>query len=243
MLARRIKNFLMSRAFISGISLLIAAIGAFVILPMAYKDQTATLSVVRVKSSIGVGDEITASHIEIIEVGAYNLPAQAIENRDDVLGKYAHIVMLPGDFIFQEKISDYRFDATMDRVLSSGQRLLTITPGTSAAAVSSHLQPGDFVTVSIVKEVRQGGETIYDISAPESVNAVEIYDVETQRGTSLGATKEYGSSDRGLASASGGAQEDLVPRTITLIVTDEQARVLIDAEYTGRIHLVLKERG
>ncbi|GHU94316.1 hypothetical protein FACS1894208_05170 [Clostridia bacterium] len=37
--------------------------------------------------------------------------------------------------------------------------------------------------------------------------------------------------------------QDPVPKTVTLIVTEEQALKLVEAEYTGKIHLIFERRG
>ena len=62
--------------FIYGIiSILLAAVIAFVAIPVVTKKTSSTLEIVRVVNPLERGQQITAQDLELIEVGSYNLPA------------------------------------------------------------------------------------------------------------------------------------------------------------------------
>ena len=76
--------------FIYGIiSILLAAVIAFVAIPVVTKKTSSTLEIVRVVNPLERGQQITAQDLELIEVGSYNLPASVAIRLEDVTGTYA----------------------------------------------------------------------------------------------------------------------------------------------------------
>ena len=64
-----------------------------------------TVKAVRAIKDIEEGALITAEDLEVIELRAVDRPINAIENVEDVAGKYARTKMIAGDFIFPAKLS------------------------------------------------------------------------------------------------------------------------------------------
>ena len=86
--------------FIYGIiSILLAAVIAFVAIPVVTKKTSSTLEIVRVVNPLERGQQITAQDLELIEVGSYNLPASVAIRLEDVTGTYAAASLMPGDYI------------------------------------------------------------------------------------------------------------------------------------------------
>jgi len=239
-----LRVFFTGRWFLSLLCLSLAGVGAFYLLPQMYKDQEATTMVIRIRERLEPGDLIEPRHLEHVEVGAHNLPAQILLQDSEILGQYAKATLFPGDFVYADKIGSYRVDASMDAFLAANQRLVTVTPKNSAQVLAAHLQPGDIVSIATVRDVRvQSNEIQRVIDYPGILSRLEIFDIENQRGASLGS-KRIGSGSvaiSSLQSASSG-NEDLIPRTITFIVSDEQAALLLDAEYNGGFHIIFRDR-
>ena len=208
-------------------------------MPQIYRDMEATQYMTRVRLPLTIGDEIEARHLEFVEVGAFNLPATAFVYREDVVGLFARVPLFPGQYIFPENVSTYRVSPVMDAFLAAGKRLVTISMSSPAQAISSHIQPGDIVQASLIYEERVPQGIIRHVYYPEELTRLIVFDVETQRGLSLERIDEE--EYIRLASAVGGS-EDLIPRTITFVVDDYQAALLIEAEYNAEIHLIFKER-
>ena len=241
-LTRALRIFFTGRLFLSLLCLAIAAYGAFVVLPQMYRDQEATTQVVRVRERVEAGEVIEARHIELVEVGAYNLPAAAILSDSDVLGLFAKVTLLPGDYIFADKIGSFRIDATIDAILAGNQKLVTITPKNAAQTLAAHLLPGDTVQVATISEMRlSGGEIMRVLDYPEQLSNLTVYSVENMRGVSLANLSDAASTLQ-LSSLQGSSNEDLVPRSITFIVTDAQAELLLSAEYNGGFHIIFRDR-
>lgn len=235
---RRITGYLTSRLFLTIVFLVISAVIAFGVMPALYSNQSAVRQMPRVKEPIKAGERIGDQQIELVDVGSYNLPSTALVYKEDIIDKYARAALVPGDFLFQEKLSDHQVNSTLDKVQSEGQRLLTITPKSSAAALSSHLLPGDVIGIATIQEVRNTIGTVTEIAYPDDLARLTVYAVESSQGNELKSSEE----DVQLASSSASQQGDLIPKTITLIVTDTQAQMLLQAEYGGGIHVIFKER-
>ncbi|MCL2497164.1 MAG: SAF domain-containing protein [Symbiobacteriaceae bacterium] len=238
---RLLRNFFTGRIFLSLLCLGMAAFCAFVLLPGIYKDQSATVSLVRVKEQLEVGTRLEARHVEVVEVGSYNLPPQAVMNPEEVLGFYTATKLYPGDFLFPAKLSQERLGAGFDHLISSGKQLVTVTPKNAAQALASHLQKGDIVSIAIISEARQStGELQRLLVYPLELSQLEVFAVENQRGTLLQSSAN-GRDTLLLASAQGGV-EDLIPKTITFMVDAEQSALLLQAEYNGGFHIIFQER-
>ena len=65
----------MNNRFIYGIlSLILAAIVAFIAIPAVTSKTSHTTQIVRMKSDVSRGSIVTSADVELVEVGGYNLP-------------------------------------------------------------------------------------------------------------------------------------------------------------------------
>ena len=64
------------------------------------------MKIIRIKNDVKIGQEISAKNIETVEVGAYNMPSEVLKKSEDVVGKYATMEMLKGEYVLPTKISD-----------------------------------------------------------------------------------------------------------------------------------------
>lgn len=235
---RALRNFFTGRFFLTMLCATIAGYAAFFLLPSVYKAQEAVVIIPRIKQTLNVGDLIENKHLELVEVGAYNLPANAITDRDEIVGNYVRIPMVAGDFIFADKISAFQIDPQLDTFLKSGLKLVTVTPKGAAQAVASYLSPGDIVSAGTIHEERvEGGGVTKVVYYPVELSKLVVFGVENSRGAPIISAEDE------LAMSSGqSTSEDLIPKTVTFIADKEQAAMLIAAEYNGGFHLVFEER-
>ncbi|MFZ5966464.1 MAG: RcpC/CpaB family pilus assembly protein [Bacillota bacterium] len=68
------------------------------------------------------------------------------------------------------------------------------------------------------------------------LHGLEVYNVENARTQNTAEVRKQQSDSQ---SSFG----DPVPKAITLIVTEAQAEKLVEAEYTGKLHLIFEKRG
>ena len=65
-----------------------------------------TESVVRVRKGLLAGKQIAGEHLEIAEVPVSSIPEGAIKTTEDVIGKYAAIDIVRGEFVFDRMLLD-----------------------------------------------------------------------------------------------------------------------------------------
>ena len=98
-----------------------------------------------------------------------------------------------------------------------------ISVPSNAASVANQLKAGDKVTVAYYAD----DNVIID----NALKGMEIYSVENEDAQNL--ENVQGSEDK----------EDEIAANVTLIATEEQAAKLINAEYSGKLHIILENRG
>lgn len=222
-------KLLKNRTVLGVICIALSLIICFAITPLfnAAKDQTT--EIVRMKKDIKIGQEITAKDIEVVEVGAYNLPSEVIRSSEEVVGKYVSSELLKGEYVLPSKISDtpasenaYLYNLTGEK------RAISVTIPSFAGGLSGKLISGDIVSV-IAVDFREKGETV----VPDELQYVEVIAVTDKEGYDEGEV---------VVTADGEEEADL-PETVTLLVTPEQASILAELEAEGEIHISLVYRG
>jgi len=230
-------KLLKNRLFLSVLCIVIAAVVSFLLLPKLYENKANTVMVLRAAEDIPAGTEIQDRHLVSAEVGSYGLPEDVINDKVLIIGKVAQTGISKGDYLFPQKLGGFLANELLDRIARNNQRLVTISVPSIAAGLSSHLQRGDIVTVAVFTDKSSDGQSAIAqaILYPE-LKGLEVYGVENARTQDTAHVREQQSEGQ---SSSG----DPVPRAITLIVTETQAQKLIEAEYTGRLHLIFEKRG
>lgn len=222
-------KLLKNRTVLGVICIALSLIICFAITPLfnAAKDQTT--EIVRMKKDVKIGQEITAKDIEVVEVGAYNLPSEVIRSSEEVVGKYVSSELLKGEYVLPSKISDtpasenaYLYNLTGEK------RAISVTIPSFAGGLSGKLISGDIVSV-IAVDFREKGETV----VPDELQYVEV----------IAVTDKEGYDEGEVVVTSDGEEEADLPETVTLLVTPEQASILAELEAEGEIHLSLVYRG
>lgn len=145
------KNIFKNRMVIGAVCIVLSMIVCFGITPLFNSGLKAQTDIVRVKADISRGDKITDSMIEVISVGAHNLPADVVKSKDEVLGKYAVYDMVSGDNILSGKLSaepltEYEYLTRLD-----GKKVaVSVTIPSFAAGLSGKLEAGDIISLIAV---------------------------------------------------------------------------------------------
>lgn len=222
-------KFLKNRTVLGIICIALALIICFAITPLFNASKSSTMKIVRVKSVLKIGQEITSKDIEVVEVGAYNMPSEVVQKSEDVVGKYASAEMIKGEYVLAAKISDspasenaYLYNLTGEK------RAISITIPSFAGGLSGKLISGDIVSI-IAVDFREKGETV----VPEELQYVEV----------IAVTDKKGNDDETVTVKPDGEEETELPETVTLLVTPTQANILAELEAEGEIHVALVYRG
>lgn len=204
------------------VCIVIAAILAFFFLPSISKSKSNTETIFAVKNAVAEGTKIEESMLVEKEVGSYGLPQSIIKEKDKIVGKYASCNITPDDFILSSKLSDYAANQKLDKVMSQGNMLVTVSLDSVASAVGNHLKSGDIISIV--------GYANDAVVVYEELKALEVYSVENENAEKLEDVENNEEAEH-LAS------------TVTLIVNQVQAEKLIQAEYSGKVHAVFVKRG
>lgn len=222
-------KFLKNRTVLGVVCIALSLIICFAITPLFNASKSNTMKIVRIKNDLKIGQEITSKDIEVVEVGAYNMPSEVVQKSEDVVGKYATAEMIKGEYVLAAQISDTPASENAYLYgLTGEKRAISITIPSFAGGLSGKLISGDIVSV-IAVDYKEKGETV----VPEELQYVEV----------IAVTDKKGNDDETVTVKPDGEEETELPETVTLLVTPEQANILAELEAEGEIHVALVYRG
>lgn len=215
----------LNNRFIFGLlSLLLAAVIAFVALPVIARQTNGKTEIVRITAPVLKGEPISADNTETVETGSYNLPSGIARSLDDVDGLYATADLFPGDYILPAKVSTVPVSSDMAlNSIPSGKVAISLTIQTLAAGLSDKLQPEDIIRIYHFLDVA--------VEVPE-LRFVKVLSVTDSGGMNVDNAREPVEDEEKQQSA-----------TITVLATPEQARVITALENDGIAHVALVSRG
>ena len=219
---------LKNRTVIGVICIVLSLIICFVVTPLFQKTMSEKKEIVRVVKPIRSGEEITADMVKTVEVGSYNLPEDVVKQLDTVIGTFASADLAPGDYILASKIAEEPAAENAYLYHLTGEKqAISVTVKAFANGLSGKLKSGDIVSV-IAPDYKKQGMTVI----PAELQYVEVIAVTANSGYDANTGEELEE----------GADREL-PGTVTLLVTPEQSKVLVELEADGKLHLSLVYRG
>lgn len=216
-------KILKNRVFIGISCLVLAALIAFVAVPVINQLTTNTIEVIRVKEDVGMGTQLTEDMLEKVEIGELNLPDTPATDAKQVVGLYVTVDMKAHDVVYSQKVTDKLvFPENKLRKMTSGESAYTVNLGDT---YRSRLLPNDIVcfytfdengNAQVVKELEY-----VSVVTTTTDNKVDIL---------------YSSQ----VAADGSA---LKASTITFILSDVQIQKLLSLENSGKYKMTLVCRG
>jgi Flp pilus assembly protein CpaB len=210
--------------FIFGVlSLVLAAIIAFVALPTIARQTNGKTEIVRITQPVLKGEQINSDNAGVVEVGGYNLPSNVAHQLSDVNGLYATADLSPGDYILTSKISTVPVSSDVAlNDIPSGKVAISLTVKTLASGLSDKLQPNDIIRIYHFLDVAA--------DVPE-LQFLKVLSVTDSDGINVDNTKELAEDEEKQQSA-----------TITVLATPEQAEIITALENDGVAHVALISR-
>ena len=210
----------LNNRFIFGIlSLVLAAVIAFVALPTIARQTNGKTEIVRITQPVLKGEQVTKENAEVVEVGGYNLPTNVAHSLEDVEGLY----VTAGDYILTSKVSSVPISSDVAlNDIPSGKVAISLTVKTLASGLSDKLQPNDIVRIYHFLETAE--------EVPE-LRFVKVLSVTDSDGINVDNTKEPTEDEEPQQSA-----------TITVLASPEQARIITELENDGVAHVALISR-
>lgn len=217
--------------FLYGIlSILLAAIIAFIAIPTVTRKTNSKVEIVRITTALDRGDPITAKDVELAEVGGFNLPDNVATKLEDVIGTYAASSLYPGDYILSGKVSSTPLSSDLTlNAIPDGMVAISITVQSLAAGLSDKLQSGDIIRQYHYNDLSGTLNVVQDI--PE-LKFVKVLSVSDSKGLDIDYTKQPEEDEERLQTA-----------TLTVQATPEQAILLTQYENEGMLHVALISRG
>lgn len=214
----------LNNRFIFGIlSLVLAAVIAFVALPTIARQTNGKTEIVRITQPVLKGETITSDNAEVVEVGGYNLPSNVAHSMEDVEGLYVTADLAAGDFILTSKVSTVPVSSDVAlNDIPSGKVAISLTVKTLASGLSDKLQPNDIIRIYHFLETAE--------EVPE-LRFVKVLSVTDSDGINVDNTKELTEDEEPQQSA-----------TITVLASPEQARIITEMENDGVAHVALISR-
>ena len=214
----------LNNRFIFGIlSLVLAAVIAFVALPTIARQTNGKMEIVRITQPVLKGEKITSDNAEVVEVGGYNLPSNVAHSMEDVEGLYVTADLAAGDYILTSKVSTVPVSSDVAlNDIPSGKVAISLTVKTLASGLSDKLQPGDIIRIYHFLETAE--------EVPE-LRFVKVLSVTDSDGINVDNTKEPTEDEEPQQSA-----------TITVLASPEQARIITEMENDGVAHVALISR-
>lgn len=214
----------LNNRFIFGIlSLVLAAVIAFVALPTIARQTNGKTEIVRITQPVLKGEKITSDNAEVVEVGGYNLPSNVAHSMEDVEGLYVTADLAAGDYILTSKVSTVPVSSDVAlNDIPSGKVAISLTVKTLASGLSDKLQPGDIIRIYHFLETAE--------EVPE-LRFVKVLSVTDSDGINVDNTKEPTEGEEPQQSA-----------TITVLASPEQARIITEMENDGVAHVALISR-
>ena len=210
-----------SRTVIGVVCIVLAFLITFGVAPLVNRFTDQKVDIVRLKADVPRGQIITADHLEIVNVGSYNLPNNVIKDGKAVVGKYAATDLYAGDYLFDSKLTLDNKSAD-DVLLGLDGKKVAISVNISdfAAGLSDKLENGDIVSVIIYDKENNISYT------PAAFQYVKVITTTTNDGIDKDEIVEGGKA-----------------ATVTLLVTPEQAELLANYNSTTNVHFSLVYRG
>lgn len=217
-------KILKNRTVLGVICIIISVIVCFVITPLFNKGLSEKVDIVIAKKNVEKGEQINEDAIGTVSVLKYNLPKNIVYKKEEVLNKYAIADIFVGDYILESKISETPSkDNEYLYNLDGNKQAISITINGFAKGLSGKLKAGDIVSVIKVTDVPE---------IPKELKYVEIIGVSTASGREANTDEKMEMEG-----------EEELPDTVTLLVTEEQSKILAGIESTGNAHLTLVYRG
>ncbi len=221
-------KFMKNRTVVGILCITLSLVICFGITPLFNQSISQKIEIVRVAKEIKDGDEITKDMVQIVEVGAYNLPSNIIKTKETAIGTYATADLSVGDYILNTKVAETAsYENAYLYNLDGTKQAISLTLKTFAGGLSGKLQSGDIVSV-IAPNFREQGMTVI----PPELKYVEVISVTASSGYDANTGEQN----------KNGVKREL-PSTVSLLVTPEQGNILAELEAEGKSHLSLVFRG
>ena len=215
-----------NRTVIGAICMAMAIVVTFLVAPIVNKLSSDTTEVIRLSSDIKQGVQITSDNLETVNVKSDSVPSGIINDPEQIIGKYAASALYAGDYLTNAKLAGEPNSASDVFASLDGSMLaVSVTINSFASGLSGKLENGDIV--SIIVTDKENESTVI----PDALKYLKV----------ITTTTAGGIDQDSIIKNEDGSYE--VPSTVTLLVNEEQARLLAQYEADAALTVALVYRG
>lgn len=212
-----------NRTAIGIVCIILAVAVTFVVSPLVNNISDKKTEVVRFAVDVSHGTEIKDTDVEIVKISNSALPEKVIKDKKTVVGKFATADIFKGDFATESKVTDNANTANDVMASLKGDKIaMSITINSFAGGLSGKLENGDIVSIYVTDKDNH-------TEVPASLKKV------------ITTTTSGGIDENDVVENEDGSFE--LPKTITVLVSVEQAKILANYEESAAMHIALVYRG
>lgn len=226
------KKIKKTRVVVGIICIVLAAVIAFIGLPIAVRVTTQTVPVLCATRNIDRGERISSDNCEVIMMGQENLPDTVYNSLPlSEIPVYAKMEIAANSMIMVNNTTKEKTQLESLTNLPDGKVAVSFTFGDTAASFDNQFQAGDIVEFLVynssnsVEAIASGSSVLGQGIVTENalLKYVKLYSVNNEYGT------EIANADKA----------EVKYTHATVIVTPEQAKEIIRLEKEGGVHLSL----
>ena len=215
-----------NRTVIGVICMVLAVIVTFAVAPLVNRLTSDTSEVVRLANDVKQGIQISEDDLETVKVKTDTIPAGAVTDPKDIIGKYASSALYAGDYLSEAKLTGEANTASDVFASLDGSKVaVSVTIDTFAAGLSGKLENGDIISLIVVDE-DTGNAFI-----PGALRYMKV----------ITTTTSGGIDQDSIVKNEDGSYE--IPSTVTLLANTEQAKLLAKYEEDTTLTVALVYRG
>ncbi|HUG19935.1 MAG TPA: Flp pilus assembly protein CpaB [Planctomycetaceae bacterium] len=186
------------------------------------KDQQMVKVLVVAVDNIPSYEPLKDEMVGWLDVPQSQIVLDAVTRREDFQGKALNVSMNKGEMITKSRLTD-KFNASTE--IQNGKRLVTVNVDISTSH-SGQIRPGDIVDVITTYQVGELGGMRGGTQTKTKVvlSKIEVFSIDSIRSTNTPGN------------------EDVLAKTVSLLVDPEQALPLMMASQKGKIHLALRNK-
>ncbi len=215
-----------NRLTIGLLAIIFATLIIFVIKPFFIERINERIEIYEFSRDLEKGAKLKENDIKKVSIAKENDKDSLIKDKEEIIGKFVKKSVYADDFISLVKLSDkpikgddYLYD------IPKGKRAMSVTITSFAKGLSAKLEKGDIV--QIISATDEISET------PNELRYVYLFSATSPSGVDKDELKNQSDLD----------DREKLPKTATLLVGEEQAKILALLESKESIHIALVYRG
>lgn len=214
-----------SRIILALIAIFLSVFIIFIIVPSFQDNAIEEVPVVVAKNNIDQGRLITEANITTMQIAKKYLPDGAYTDKDELIGQYAATNIGAGDYLFPKKVSKTTPNPSeWASELDTEHVAISFTIRNFAAGLSAKIQADDIISIIALEEDDERP------TIPTELTYVRVLAVTANTAEEYVVSKEN-------------QEGKLLPASITVLATPEQAIKVAELDMNGNIYVALVSRG